>query len=257
MFKSISERSNADHSNTAYNLPERSDKPDRPFDACRIHGALTLNKVAGNFHIIGGRSLQLPRGHVHISPTFDESRLNFSHRINRFSFGDATQSLVHSLEGDEKVFNASATIAQYFIEVVPTVIESLLGDVDTFQYSVKENIRPLDHDHGSHGIPGIYFKYDMSALQIIVLKKRPNIVPFCIRLASVISGIVVISGVLNALLQNAMLCVAKRRNPNDAVLRKMSAAPVAVGPTSACNLLLNAASVGQSECVTVLTNEEA
>lgn len=92
---------------TAYNLPERSNKPNKPFDACRIHGSLTLNKVAGNFHITGGKSIQFASGHIHISNLFDSVPLNFSHRINRFSFGDATSGIVHPLEGDEKIFTES------------------------------------------------------------------------------------------------------------------------------------------------------
>lgn len=94
-----------------YSLPERTNKPNKPYDACRIHGTLTLNKVAGNFHVIGGKSLHFPRGHVHISPMFDENRLNFSHRINRFSFGDATSFIVHPLEGDEKILTDSKLLS--------------------------------------------------------------------------------------------------------------------------------------------------
>ena len=29
--------------------------PDYPPDACRVHGSVELNKVAGNFHIIAGK----------------------------------------------------------------------------------------------------------------------------------------------------------------------------------------------------------
>lgn len=92
---------------TAYNLPERTIKPNKPFDACRVHGSLTLNKVAGNFHITGGKSIHFASGHIHISNLFDEVPLNFSHRINRFSFGDATAVFVHPLEGDEKIIEES------------------------------------------------------------------------------------------------------------------------------------------------------
>lgn len=66
--------------------------------------------MAGNFHIIGGKSLHFPRGHVHISSMFDENKQNFSHRINRFSFGDTTSGIVHPLEGDEKILNESMSI---------------------------------------------------------------------------------------------------------------------------------------------------
>lgn len=36
-----------------------------------------------------------------------------------------------------------STIAQYFIDVVPTEVDSLMSSIHTFQYSVKENIRPV------------------------------------------------------------------------------------------------------------------
>lgn len=86
---------------TAYNLPERSVNPSKPFDVCRVPGSLTLNKVAGNFYITAGKSIYLASGHIHISNMFDDVPLNFSHRINRFSFGEAASGIVHPLEGDE------------------------------------------------------------------------------------------------------------------------------------------------------------
>lgn len=56
---------------------------------------------------------------------------------------------------------------QYFIQVVPTDIQSVSGFTrSTYQYSVKDQQRPIDHDMDSHGSPGIYFKYDMSALKV-------------------------------------------------------------------------------------------
>lgn len=84
-------------------MPGRDHNPDRPYDACRIYGSLILNKVSGNFHITAGKSLNLPRGHIHISAFMSERDYNFSHRINKFSFGDASPGIVHPLEGDELI----------------------------------------------------------------------------------------------------------------------------------------------------------
>lgn len=83
---------------TIYTMPKRTVKPNKPYDACRIHGSLTLNKVSGNFHITAGRSLHLPNGHIHMNIVFDSPMMsNFSHRINRFSFGTHTSGVVHPL----------------------------------------------------------------------------------------------------------------------------------------------------------------
>ena len=51
----------------------RRHKPNEPFDACRVHGSLTLNKVAGNFHIAAGKSVPLMRGHAHLTTLFDDN----------------------------------------------------------------------------------------------------------------------------------------------------------------------------------------
>lgn len=50
-------------------------------------------------------------------------------------------------------------------------------------------------------MPGIYIKYDMSALKVLVLLGRENVVKMMIRLCSVIAGIIVISGFINSIIQ--------------------------------------------------------
>ena len=39
----------------AYFLFDREDNPEGENDACRVHGSLEVNKVAGNFHITAGK----------------------------------------------------------------------------------------------------------------------------------------------------------------------------------------------------------
>lgn len=108
----------------------------------------------------------------------------------------------------------------YYIEIVPTDIETFVSHVKTYQYSVKENTRIIgtandacqsiifdlfpinfpDHDQGSHGMPGVYIKYDVSALKIKVLLGRENVIKLVIRMCSVIAGIIVISSFVNSIL---------------------------------------------------------
>ncbi|XP_060520120.1 endoplasmic reticulum-Golgi intermediate compartment protein 2 [Cylas formicarius] len=182
-------------------LPPRSDQPDRPHDACRIYGSFILNKVAGNFHITAGKSIHLPRGHIHISSFMFDVDYNFTHRINKFSFGDSSPGIVHPLEGDEQIIDNAMTVVNYFIEVVPTTVKTFLNTVSTYQYSVKELKRPIDHAKGSHGMPGIFFKYDMSALRVTVKQERDNLGMFLVRLCSIVGGVYVCSGILNNLVQ--------------------------------------------------------
>lgn len=62
-------------------------------------------------------------------------------------------------------------------------------------------------------MPGIYIKYDMSALKVQVLLGRENIIKLSIRLCSVIAGIIVISGFLNSIVQRFWECFLKTYAP--------------------------------------------
>ncbi|XP_034234729.1 endoplasmic reticulum-Golgi intermediate compartment protein 2 isoform X2 [Thrips palmi] len=180
-------------------LPARKDKPKWPTDACRIYGSLTLNKVSGNFHVSAGKPLALPVGHVHLTPFVAERAMNFSHRIHKFSFGDPSPGIIHPMEGDEKITDKSSMLYQYFIQVVPTDVDTFFSKMQTYQYSVKDHDRPIDHRNGSHGVAGLFFKYDMSALKVHVIQERDSIGQFLTRLSSMICGLYVCSGFLNNL----------------------------------------------------------
>ncbi|XP_044014075.1 endoplasmic reticulum-Golgi intermediate compartment protein 2 [Aphidius gifuensis] len=174
-------------------MPKRNIEPTTKPDACRIYGSMNVNKVAGNFHITAGKSLSLPRGHVHISAFMTSNDYNFTHRINKFSFGEESPGIVQPLDGDEKYASDNMMLYQYFIEVVPTDIYTLLKTTKTYQYSVKDYARPIDHQKGSHGIPGIFFKYDTSAMKVVVRQERDSIIKFLVKLCATVGGIFVTS----------------------------------------------------------------
>ncbi|KAI8033753.1 endoplasmic reticulum-Golgi intermediate compartment protein 2 [Drosophila gunungcola] len=174
--------------------------PENKFDACRLHGTLGINKVAGVLHLVGGAQPVVGLFEDHWMIELRRMPANFTHRINRLSFGQYSRRIVQPLEGDETVIHEEATTVQYFLKIVPTEIEQTFSTINTFQYAVTENVRKLDSERNSYGSPGIYFKYDWSALKIVVGNDRDNLATFVIRLCSIISGIIVISGVINSLL---------------------------------------------------------
>ena len=61
-------------------MPQRRIKPQTPHDACRVHGGLTLNKVAGNFHVTAGKVLPIAGAHAHMTGFMDKTDYNFTHR---------------------------------------------------------------------------------------------------------------------------------------------------------------------------------
>lgn len=181
-------------------------------NACRLHGSLIVNKVSGNFHITAGKHIPNPAGHFHISAFLKDTDYNFSHRIERFSFGDPTSGVFDPLEGDEKIAPTNFHLFQYYIKVVPTEIIHHGRRKSTFQYSVTEQARPINHWSGSHGVPGIYFKYDMSFVKVKVTVESHSLWRFLVRLCGIVGGVFATSGILSGfvkILVEFLLCKNK------------------------------------------------
>lgn len=187
------------HSPMIGGMPESELKPDtRKADGCRVHGSLELNKVAGNFHITAGKSIPvIPRGHAHLAMMVSETDYNFSHRIDHFSFGERHGGIVNPLDGEEQVTKNNYHLFQYFMKIVPTEVRTYANQLDTYQFSVTERNRTINHSGGSHGVPGIFVKYDLTALKIRVREEHKPYWQFLVRLCGIIGGIFVVSGLLH------------------------------------------------------------
>ncbi|XP_053384719.1 endoplasmic reticulum-Golgi intermediate compartment protein 2-like isoform X2 [Mercenaria mercenaria] len=179
-------------------MPKREVEPSGPPDACRVHGTLEVNKVAGNFHITAGKSVPvIPRGHAHLAMMLRPSDYNFTHRIDHFSFGDQSGGVINPLDGEEQVTTYNYHLFQYFMKIVPTEVRTYSHQVDTYQYSVTERSRPINHDSGSHGVPGIFVKYDVFAFKIRVREELRPFWQFVVRLCGIAGGVFVVSGLLH------------------------------------------------------------
>ncbi|XP_071479243.1 endoplasmic reticulum-Golgi intermediate compartment protein 2-like [Diadema antillarum] len=179
--------------------PKRSAKAGKP-DACRLHGSLTTNKVAGNFHVTIGKSIPHPRGHAHLALMIDPAKYNFSHRINHFSFGTPVKGIVNPLDGDVKITNESLQLYQYFIQIVPTKVNTRAARANTHQFAVTEQERAINHHKGSHGVSGIFFKYELTSLVISVKEAYDPIWKLLVRLCGIVGGVFATSGIINNLM---------------------------------------------------------
>lgn len=133
--------------------------PETKYDACRLHGTLGINKVAGVLHLVGGAQPVVGLFEDHWMIELRRMPANFTHRINRLSFGQYSRRIVQPLEGDETIIQEEATTVQYFLKVVPTEIRQTFSTINTFQYSVTENVRKLgeslliDGNYNSNNFP--------------------------------------------------------------------------------------------------------
>lgn len=179
--------------------PPPSEESSTPLNACRIHGHFYVNKVAGNFHITVGKSIPHPKGHAHLAALVSHETYNFSHRIDHLSFGEEIPGIISPLDGTEKLSTDPNQMFQYFVTIVPTKLNTYKVSAETHQYSVTERERVINHAAGSHGVSGIFMKYDISSLMVTVTEQHMPLWQFLIRLCGIIGGIFSTTGMLHGM----------------------------------------------------------
>ncbi|ORY42845.1 DUF1692-domain-containing protein [Rhizoclosmatium globosum] len=171
-------------------------------DACRIKGHISVNKVAGMFHITA-----LGHGYMDGRHVAHEA-MNFTHRVDKLSFGIDYPGLVNPLDSSLEIADGNFEMFQYFISIVPTIYvdkRRTFGSVVlTNQYAVTDHKKIVGHETKEAGIPGIFMKYDVEPISVRVTESRASFMHFLTRLCGITGGIYVTVGLLNNLLQFGM-----------------------------------------------------
>ncbi|XP_051968692.1 endoplasmic reticulum-Golgi intermediate compartment protein 2 [Xyrauchen texanus] len=170
-------------------------------NACRIHGQIYVSKVAGNFHITLGKPINTIRGHAHFASLIKTEVHNFSHRIDCLSFGNDVPGHINPLDGTEKITLEQNQLFQYFVTVVPTKLHTSDVSVDMHQFSVTERERVINFKKdSSHGVSGIFIKYNLSPLMVRVSEEHMPLSVFLVRLCGIIGGIFATSDFLHSMI---------------------------------------------------------
>ena len=179
-------------------IPPRQNEDGAPHhDSCRLHGFIELNKVAGNFHITAGQAVPHIQGHAHINAFVPSHLVNFSHRIDRFTFGESAPWIIDPLEGTHVVTSDHSHIYQYYLQIVPTFVKTKFQTFTSNQYSVTERNRHINHTAGSHGLPGVFFKYDIYSLMVSIKEERNSFIMFLVKLCALVGGVFVTLGMIS------------------------------------------------------------
>lgn len=133
-------------------------------EGCNIYGTLVVNKVAGNFHFVPGKSFHLS-DFVADLIMFQKGMYNVSHRINKLAFGDHFPGIVNPLDGVQWTQDKESGMYQYFVKVVPTIYTNVKGHtIHSNQFSVTEHFR--DSEGHYQTFPGVFFVYDLSPIKV-------------------------------------------------------------------------------------------
>eukprot|EP01114_Cavostelium_apophysatum_P014486 TRINITY_DN3775_c0_g1_i2.p1 TRINITY_DN3775_c0_g1~~TRINITY_DN3775_c0_g1_i2.p1 ORF type:complete len:390 (-),score=81.18 TRINITY_DN3775_c0_g1_i2:57-1226(-) len=182
-------------------------------EGCQVYGYLLVNKVAGNFHFAPGKSFQQHHMHVHDLQPFRNFKFNLSHTVNRLSFGKEFPGIINPLDGIKKADEreqSGAGMYQYFVKIVPTVYESLNSAIlNTNQFSVTEHFKPLSGD-GSHGLPGVFFMYELSPIMVKFTESRKSFAHFLTGVCAIIGGVFTVAGLVDSMIYQGMRTLKKK-----------------------------------------------
>lgn len=180
-------------------------------EGCRISGDITINKVAGNIHISPGHSYQKNGAHIHdLMPFAGQKPFDMSHTIHRLAFGQEYPGMKNPLDGHKTKQKAltythmeanipAGGIYQYYVKVVPTSYVTIGNStIKSNQYSVTETFKePVP---GSGALPGVFFFYDLSPVQVTYQEERRTFISFLTSACAIVGGLFTVAGIVEGTL---------------------------------------------------------
>eukprot|EP00258_Populus_trichocarpa_P033210 XP_024449229.1 endoplasmic reticulum-Golgi intermediate compartment protein 3 isoform X1 [Populus trichocarpa] len=161
---------------------------DEEGEGCNINGSLEVNRVAGNFHFVPGKSFHQSNFQLLDLLDMQKESYNISHRINRLAFGDYFPGVVNPLDGIQLMHETQNGVQQFFIKVVPTIYTDIRGrTVHSNQYSVTEHFTKSELMR-LDSLPGVYFIYDFSPIKVTFKEEHTSFLHFMTSICAIIGG---------------------------------------------------------------------
>ena len=162
-------------------------------EGCRVVGDIVLQKLSGKFHI-SSNALMLQ---MLVEAYEGLTHMNTSHVIHQVALGDPYPGSVNPLDRYRRITSSPGSF-KYFLNVVPTEYFPLSGKtIHTFQYSVTEYFTSF-HDDQAVKLPGIHFKYDMSAIAVKLREQKVGFLHFLTRMCATIGGAFALTSMANS-----------------------------------------------------------
>ncbi|KAJ1913401.1 hypothetical protein H4219_005235 [Mycoemilia scoparia] len=193
VFKQAKKRVGINKNQQASNV-HSGDSKYRVNPGCRIYGNFLVNKVAGNLHVTA-------HGHGHGGPHVPHEYMNFTHRIDEFSFGKFYPGIINPLDDTYMVTEGRFTDFRYHLSVIPTLyMDRNQRVLETDQYAVKgREDKKYDVEPGSEFPPGVFFEFDIEPISVKITERGDGFAYFMVKLCSATGGIFVTVGLAHRL----------------------------------------------------------
>jgi hypothetical protein len=203
-------------------------------EACRVRANIVTLKGKGNMHVAAGTSVAASHGdhrhHQHLlSPAEIRDGFDTSHAVLELSFGQPFPGQSAPLRGLEQAVQPIPNDAEsegfvqvvYLLQIVPSVYVYASGrEVKSFQYSMGE-FRKKATLTGPHGyLPGVFWKWDVSALRVHSEEIRMPFLQLLTRLCALVGSVWVVAGIVYRAISSflGLLPGLRSRKPSAATL---------------------------------------
>ena len=128
--------------------------------------------------------------------------------INELSFGPHYPTLLNPLDKTISIADTNYYDYEYFLSIVPTIYSKSSSSLNAYiaslgkkkdknlifanQYAATSQSRPVPES--INVIPGVFFKYDIEPIMLLISEERSSFIVLLIRLINVASGVIVTGG---------------------------------------------------------------
>jgi len=175
---------------------ELKQKLDQHDQGCNFAGHIEIRKGTGDFHFAPTHVFTDSHEYHDDFTAFVAGHFDTSHIINHLSFGkEHKESEV--LDGHDGWIEGDRVLFQYYTKVVPTVSVDESGkELNSYQFSVTTHQTNVKRKTG-RGLPGVFFFYEISPLQVRSQYESKPLFPFLTNLCAIMGGIFTLIGLLD------------------------------------------------------------
>lgn len=172
---------------------------------CKLKGKFDVNKVPGNFHISS-------HAYNHLATQLIYQQVytwDYSHTVHHLSFGDrelieklsekVDTKNMHPIDGKEKINDMYKKQTEYFMNIIGSNYNLDFEAIDVYQITLTESVFSVDNH-----VPGVYFRYDLSPINVNYSYEEKNIFELFITICGIIGGTYGVFGVIDSIFFNLM-----------------------------------------------------